>query len=75
MFCYPSTQLTGSNVYGVAFKVVGNQHYTEILKQRGRSLRYLRLLHLLKKIMLFKCTKHWKNIYVSMVSNNNSENF
>ncbi|KAF0987020.1 hypothetical protein HZS_7160, partial [Henneguya salminicola] len=37
MFCYPSTLLTGcfftsANVYGVAFKVVGNQHYTEIMK-------------------------------------------
>ncbi|KAF0986249.1 hypothetical protein HZS_4060 [Henneguya salminicola] len=78
MFCYPSTLLTGcffftsANVYGAAFKVVGNQHYTKIMKQRGRSLKCLRILHLLKKIMLFERTKHWKNIYASMVLKNNS---
>ncbi|KAF0989624.1 hypothetical protein HZS_529 [Henneguya salminicola] len=37
------------------------------MKQRGQSLRCLRLLHLLKKIMLFERTRHWKNIYASMV--------
>ncbi|KAF0985816.1 hypothetical protein HZS_6753 [Henneguya salminicola] len=55
-----------TNVYGTAFKVGGNQDHTKIMKQRGQSLRCFRLLHLLKKIILFECTKHWKNIYASM---------
>ncbi|KAF0986324.1 hypothetical protein HZS_8006 [Henneguya salminicola] len=66
---------TSVNLYGAAFKMVGNQHYTEIMKQRGQSLRCLRLLHLLNKIMLFERTKHWTNIYASMGLNNNSDNF
>ncbi|KAF0990859.1 hypothetical protein HZS_7917 [Henneguya salminicola] len=43
MFCNLSTLLTGffftsANLYGAAFKVVGNQHYTEVMKQRDQSL-------------------------------------
>ncbi|KAF0985623.1 hypothetical protein HZS_3659, partial [Henneguya salminicola] len=42
----------------------GNQHYTEIMKRRDTSLRYLQLGHLFKKEILFGCTKHCKNIYM-----------
>ncbi|KAF0986563.1 hypothetical protein HZS_7752 [Henneguya salminicola] len=80
MFCYPNTLLTRfffhfRQLYGPTFRVVGNTHNTEITKQRDQSLRRLRLLHLLKQIMLFERTKYRKNIYASMVLNNNSENF
>ncbi|KAF0989647.1 hypothetical protein HZS_6620 [Henneguya salminicola] len=34
-----------------------------MMKQQDKPLRYLRHLHLFKKIMLFDRTKHWKNIY------------
>ncbi|KAF0989895.1 hypothetical protein HZS_4930 [Henneguya salminicola] len=48
MFCNQSTLLTGCfltlcNGYGLAFKGVGNQYYTEIMKQRDQSLRCLQL--------------------------------
>ncbi|KAF0988690.1 hypothetical protein HZS_6515, partial [Henneguya salminicola] len=36
----PDVFSTSANVYGPAFKVVGNQHYTKIMKQRGQSFRY-----------------------------------
>ncbi|KAF0989205.1 LOW QUALITY PROTEIN: hypothetical protein HZS_1992 [Henneguya salminicola] len=70
MFRYLSTPLPGcffhfSQCIWRRIQVVGNQHYTEIMKQRGQSFRCLRLLPLLKKIMLFERTKHWKNIYAS----------
>ncbi|KAF0993330.1 LOW QUALITY PROTEIN: hypothetical protein HZS_4416 [Henneguya salminicola] len=35
--------ITLANVYGTAFKVGGNQHYTDIMKQQGQSLRCLLL--------------------------------
>ncbi|KAF0991639.1 hypothetical protein HZS_1740 [Henneguya salminicola] len=56
-----------------ALKLVSNTHDTEITKQRDQSLRCFRFLHLFKKIMLFERTKHYNNIYASMVMNNNSD--
>ncbi|KAF0987668.1 LOW QUALITY PROTEIN: hypothetical protein HZS_1775 [Henneguya salminicola] len=52
----------------------GNKYYTGIRKERDQSLRYLRLLHLSKEIMLLERMKHWKSIYASIGLNNNSEN-
>ncbi|KAF0990352.1 hypothetical protein HZS_102 [Henneguya salminicola] len=80
MFYYPSTPLTGcffhfSQCIWRRIESGGQSTLYRDMKHRGQSFRCLRLLHLLKKIMLFKRMKHWKNIYASMVLNNNSENF